>query len=364
MRKQQIKTPLQRSRVPAGKTIWHVIAPRKSVGWRAFEGGLGIFKCRNGHVFTLPGSESWSFETAVSAAIDHWSSEDAAAASYAVETAIRDYAKHQRLHKGTRASLSAHNNCTRALRPYLTRELASITKVELTELHASWVRGDTPDKVRASKASANRLLAAVKACFNVAHKSDKVSDNFWSGVEAFKKVDGARSLFLTKQQVADLLHAADGAIHDLIQGCVLTGMRMGEARSCCVADVDLGNNTLHLNGKTGERDVQMSHAVRQHVETLIVGKSSDAPVWAAEDGREWKPGSHSRPFFKAAQAAGLPKETVLYSTRHYHISQCLKAGLPILAVAKATGTSVAMIESTYGKFQPNTMMELLNSVTL
>lgn len=188
--------------------------------------------------------------------------------------------------------------------------------------------------------------------------------DFWSDVEAFKKVDGARSLFLTKQQVADLLHAADGAIHDLIHGCILTGMRMGEARSCRVGDVDLENNTLRLDGKTGERHVQMSQAVRQHVEMLINGKASDEPVWAAEDGLEWKPGRHSRPFARAARAAGLPKETVLYSARHYHISQCLKAGIPILAVAKACGTSVQMIQDTYGKFQPDTMVELMNSVTL
>lgn len=166
MNKLPIKTEIQRSKVPAGKTVWHVIAPRKAVGWRAYESG-GVWKCRNGHVYTLPGSEEYDYDQAVAAAVEHWRKESAVAGSYTVKTAIADYAKHQRLHKGLRAEVSADRNCTRALRPWLNKELASITRSELTELHASWVRGETPEKQRASKASANRLLASCKACFNV-----------------------------------------------------------------------------------------------------------------------------------------------------------------------------------------------------
>ena len=72
----------------------------------------------------------------------------------------------------------------------------------------------------------------------------------------------------------------------------------------------------------------------------------------------------SRLMKKAVRAAGIDPSAVFYSLRHAFISSAVRDGLPILAVSQYTGTSVAMIEKTYGKFQPDNMQALFDGVSI
>ena len=55
--------------------------------------------------------------------------------------------------------------------------------------------------------------------------------------------------------------------------------------------------------------------------------------------REWKP---------ALEAAGLPRERRPYDLRHSFASWALAAGVPAYDVARYMGTSVRMLDLTYG----------------
>jgi integrase len=55
--------------------------------------------------------------------------------------------------------------------------------------------------------------------------------------------------------------------------------------------------------------------------------------------REWKP---------ALEAAGLPKTRRPYDLRHSYASWSLAAGVPAYDVARYMGTSVRMLDLTYG----------------
>ena len=57
-----------------------------------------------------------------------------------------------------------------------------------------------------------------------------------------------------------------------------------------------------------------------------------------------------RPMKAALKDAKLPAEASFYALRHSHISRAIEAGMPLTLVAENTGTSVRMIETTYGKF--------------
>ena len=85
--------------------------------------------------------------------------------------------------------------------------------------------------------------------------------------------------------------------------------------------------------------------VREHVprwlDTRLVfprsrGAQIDLRNWRK---REWKP---------ALEAAGLPRERRPYDLRHSFASWALAAGVPAYDVARYMGTSVRMLDLTYG----------------
>ena len=60
--------------------------------------------------------------------------------------------------------------------------------------------------------------------------------------------------------------------------------------------------------------------------------------------REWKP---------AIRAAGIEPERRIYDCRHTYASMSLAAGVSLFALARRMGTSVEMIDRTYGHLAPD-----------
>ena len=77
------------------------------------------------------------------------------------------------------------------------------------------IRQSSPRRSRASKDTANRRLAVLKACLNLAFRNGIVaSDTAWRRVKRFENTSAARKLFLTEKQVAALLAKAAGGVHN------------------------------------------------------------------------------------------------------------------------------------------------------
>ena len=85
-------------------------------------------------------------------------------------------------------------------------------------------------------------------------------------------------------------------------------------------------------------DVSMGQSIPQHSENL----ANAALVQAKTD--------------------ALPDRIVVYTMRHTAISEWLREGVDIGRVAKATGTSVVMIQKHYQKFIPQDFVERLSHV--
>lgn len=134
--------------------------------------------------------------------------------SIAVPVAVRNPAAPTILHDGYHWHILA---CGITKEPKTLLHLASTSQGTHTE--NGWYPRQTTDWIDTAKLREAGVL-------NVALKAEKVSVNTWSMVEAFKKVDGAGSLFLTRDQVQRLLDATDGEIHNLIRAGVLTGSRL------------------------------------------------------------------------------------------------------------------------------------------
>ena len=224
---------------------------------------------------------------------------------------------------------------------------------------------ENAEDVRKSKDSANRILSQAKAALNLAFRNGQVnSDTAWKRVEAFPAVGVARTLFLTDKQVKALLAKADGQMKNLIKAAILTGARYGELGNALVRDFDKARHTLRLNGKTGERITYLSDDATRFFKELSKNRLPDAWLLVKDDGNPWGTSHHSRDFRALVQEAKLPKDTVFYSLRHYHISKALLAGMPAQVIAENCGTSVRMIEKHYGKFMPKDRRAMLNQVAL
>ena len=361
----KIKTEKQRINLnPRTAIYWQTIRPRHAIGVRRYLLGWS-WCCRNRNgVYTFPKSSTWSYVEALTHCITRWEDNCAIEVSYTVEDAIKDYARHQKLHKGLKSEISADRTCTRVLSNLLLRELSSITEDELIAIHVGLVKTGAEDKTRASKASANRTLAIIKACFNFAKRSNKIKYNPCNKVESFKKVDKARDLFLTRGQIQTLLKVTSGPLHNLIHAAVLTGARLGELKSAKVNNFDPHCGVLHVNGKTGERDVVLSTVGVVFFTEITINRGQEEALLLSPANAHWKPGEHSRLFSKAVICANLPKECVFYSLRHFTASMLLKSGVGPVDVATNLGTDLVTLVNTYYKFVPSSMKSQLDEVNL
>jgi len=199
---------------------------------------------------------------------------EGATIGYTLQDAINDYVEYVRVNKGDKAANLVPGRLTNHLSQKLkAKPITELTTREINTWLNAQVRTDKDfddqpkldngakaDKIRASKDTANRRLAVLKACLNLAFRNGIVAnDTAWRRVKAFQKTSASRTLFLTEKQVAALLsHSKDG-VHNVIKAGVLTGARRGELFALTVRDFDPKEGTLRVAmGKTGARDVYLS----------------------------------------------------------------------------------------------------------
>ena len=66
------------------------------------------------------------------------------------------------------------------------------------------------------------------------------------------------------------------------------------------------------------------------------------------NGSPWDKDTLDERFRKVRELAGVREHITIYDFRHLWISEALMAGVDVFTVAKMAGTSVQMVEKTYG----------------
>jgi integrase len=353
---------------------WHRIKTGQFIGFYAPPNGPGTWHARLiqnrkpiSQALRLDGSAD--YDLAVDAALEWFrtviETEDR---HYTIANAIADYVDALRIRNSPAAAKETDDRLRKHVSDSLRKiELATLTKpAALRKWQQSLVRvSDDPAEVERSKDSANRVLNMLRAALNLAYQNGYAStDAAWKRVKPFRNVSSARILFLTDEQVKDLLQHADGGFKALLKAAIYTGARFGELAALRVEDLDVIRGTLHLSGKTGERVCYLSDTALSWFKGQARGKLPKALLLPRDDGEPWGKSHQHRPMQAAVRAAKLPRETVFYSLRHYHISKALAAGVPVQVVAENCGTSVRMIERHYGKFLPQDRRDFFNRVAL
>lgn len=284
-----------------------------------------------------------------------------------VETAVDDYVAHlsvektKQTAKETGARIQKHASAA-----LMKTKLAALTTRQIKLFRDGMVKvSDDPEAVRKSKDTANRVMGMLKAALNLAYRNGLVSsDVAWRRVDRFKAVNKACTLFLTDDQVRELLAVTTGGFHDLVELAVHTGARYGELTTATVSDFDPADGTFMLSGKTGTRTTYLSDTAVAVLKRIVRNKLPGAYLLMQDDGGQWIKGYQRAPLKQAVRRSKLPRETVFYSLRHYHISKALLAGVNAQVVAENTGTSIPMIEKHYGKFMKADRRAMFNRVEL
>lgn len=370
---------------PRREPYWCAVAPGRHLGYRRIgpEGGTWIAKLR------LAGVGRWTnalgpADDVLDSSIDvltfaaaqerarQWFVEQEHQATvgdgdqkeetpYTVADAVRDYVADLRARKGDAAAREAEGRSRKHLLPELgDRRLADLTTADLLGWRNGMVDedGDQED-IRRSRDTANRVRSIAFAAFNLAFNTGRVDDDrAWRRVKPFKNVGDARKIILSNAQQQNFVNACEPGLREFALLVAETGARPGrELTEARVRDLDLGEATLRVSGKTGTRDVHLSADALALLRWLASGKRSDEHLLTTAAGTSWTKSLHARPVAAAVEKAGLDPETTLYALRHTYISRALKVGVPVKAVADQCGTSIAMIQRYYAKFVPSDLAQ-------
>lgn len=224
---------------------------------------------------------------------------------------------------------------------------------------------------RLGVAATNRTVTALKAALNFAIYEGYATAQLSGELRRVRPLPGGkgrRDLYLDLGQRRALLHAAIGAVRDLIEGAALTGARAGELINATVSQFDVRTRTMVFSGKTGDRKVPLSPAAEALFKRLAGARSSESRLFVRDDGMPWRHSDWDGLVRDAAKAAGLPARagsgTCLYTLRHSFITEALMAGLSTLEVARLVGTSVVMIEKHYGHLAGQAARQRLATVAI
>jgi integrase len=216
--------------------------------------------------------------------------------------------------------------------------------------------------------SVNRILRSFKAAMNYAHRHNMVhTDKAWKVVQQFKASDGQRDTWLEPEQRQALLASASPELATLLRGWLYTAARPMELPAARVKDFDAKTGTITFTTHKGDgsarvRSVPLSPDAVRFFKQQCQSKLPSAFVFTNVTGEPWSRHQYAAEIREAVQKAKLPKGTVAYTMRHIMISEWLLAGIDVVSVAKAAGTSVMMIEKNYAKFIRSHFAERLATV--
>ena len=220
-----------------------------------------------------------------------------------------------------------------------------------------------PEATRRRRDTANRTLTTLKAALNWARDQRLVDDDSaWRLVKPYRGTTAARVRFLSDGEQQQLLDNAEGDVRNLIAAALMTGARFGELARLLVRDFDAANGSIFIaESKSGKaRHVPLTTGGRALFSLLAGGRSGSAPM-LTRNGEAWRPATYQRAFHAALEAAGL-SDITLHELRHSYASTMVRAGAPLMVVARALGhADTRMVEKHYAHLAPSYVADVIRS---
>ena len=214
------------------------------------------------------------------------------------------------------------------------------------------IEKDDPEARRQRRATANRVLAILKAALNRAWREGKIAtDDAWRRVEPFEEADAARVHYLSIEQCRRLINASQGSFRDLVRAALLTGCRYGELAALEVHDFNPDAGTLLVRtSKSGRgRHVVLNDEGIEFFAALAAGRARSEILLRRYDGTQWLKSHQTRPTLEACARAKIEPPANFHCLRHSYASHAVMNGVPLMVVAKNLGhADTRMVEKHYG----------------
>jgi len=371
----KIDTPAKRNKLATRREPhWHSFAKGRALGYRKINNG-GSWIVKSGRKQSRLGDVSdYTYGEALERAmkITKYIEAGDPKSALTVHDVFKQYQIKKAADQGEQKSLITYRYYEKILPASLLNVIAADVTIEaLNEWKYSQVfkptdEPDSPenlDKVRASKASANRRITIFKAALNNTFGNSFVGA--WSELKKFSGVAKSRDLFLTVEQVQAWLENTAPPLHDFIKASALTGARVGELRLLTVKCFEVLNGSGLLNiqhSKTGPRSQRLSSEATALFKQLSEGREPNEPLLLNASGKAWTNAQLTTSTAELRDKGRLPDECVMYSLRHYHISRALLSGFNAIALARNVGTSIKMLEDHYAKFMNEDIYSMLDQI--
>lgn len=314
--------------------------------------------------------------TAALAFVEDCKQHDKPAARYTVADAIDDYLREHYQKEGrslarTLAMLEAH------ILPALGKKIvAELTKKEIDDWlmklatgkkrlrggHLAAFDKKDAEAVRQRKASANRILTALKAPLNHAFRAGRVpTDEAWRRVKPFKRADAPKIRYLSADESRRLLNACRDDFRPVVRAALMTGCRYGELIALKVSDFDPDNGSIHIADPKGKpRHVWLTAEGRRWFEEWTAGKSGDDLILTRPDGGPWQKDHQARRMRDACEAARIVPVVSFHILRHSYGASLASAGVPLQMIAEALGHADTRITSRhYAHLQPSAVADAI-----
>jgi integrase len=255
-------------------------------------------------------------------------------------------------------------NVARVL-PHLSEALAAKSCALVTSRELRLWRDRLVDKL--APATVNRTRNSLTAALRLAAEHDEriaANRRAWeTGLASLHDAEESRNVILDEAAIRAVIRTAaaqSAAFGLLTETAAVTGARVSQLARLEVGDLQDHRSNPRLmmpSSKKGRgqkriarRPVPITFDLAAKLRTAASGREPSAPLLLKPSGQLWKKSDHSRPFARAARAAGLdPDEATIYALRHSSIVRQLLASVPVRVVAVNHDTSVVMIERTYSR---------------
>ncbi len=253
------------------------------------------------------------------------------------------------------------------------KKLAAVTTAEMHRLHSNLAKPrkltitakkgmKSYSRVRGSKASANRVLATIRAMFNKAEvwKLIPPATNPTRGIKLFK--EKPRSRYLTPDELERLAKALDAAENEetastwtiaAIRLLIYTGARKSEILTLKWEHVDADAGCLRLpDSKTGEKVIFLNKPAADVLEKLVTIRDRENPWVICSSRKEGRLVNLSKPWTRIHKAAGI-ENLRLHDLRHVFGGTGAALGLGLTAVGALLGHRNASTTMRYSNMAPS-----------
>lgn len=222
------------------------------------------------------------------------------------------------------------------------RRLDDVRRPDIERLHSLWLDQMAP-------ASANRVLASVKALFSHAVRMEVLAKSPAEGVKAHRE-NNARQRCLSGEElhkyIAAVAEEPNPHLRGLIQLLLATGMRRGEAMTAKWEHVDLATKSLLLpQTKSGK---QRTVLLNEQAAAILAGLPRVRGNPYVFPGN--KPGTHiTEPKFaheRACKRAGI-KNLRIHDLRHTFASLAVSNGASLYTVQALLGHASPIMSQRY-----------------